>query len=339
MRDTKAALLWITQLLESFDIPYQIAGGLAANVYGSKRQLADIDIDIPQGGFNKILDNIKEFIIYGPTHYVDDHWNLYVMTLRYQGQEIDLTSTDNVKIYNSLTSQWEPFETDLTKACRIEIMGIQLPVIPKYDLLTYKKMLRRPVDLLDIEDIKKHQISDQEQFRKTKVTRYDILWPRYFENESSLLLQNLKDLILAIHHIGSTAVPGLSAKPVIDIMIVVKDIEQVVNYREIFESMGYHYMGEYGIPGRRYLWKTKNEVDYHLQIFRHDHIGVRNYLLFRDYLIKHPEKLKEYSTVKESASLKFPNDVHAYWQEKRFIIEQFLDEAIKEKDKSDKQKE
>lgn len=212
-------------------------------------------------------------------------------------------------------------------------MGIQVPVIPKYDLLTYKKMLGRTVDLLDIEDIKNHQISEQEKFRKTKVTSYDILWPSYYENESTLLLQKLKDLILEIHHIGSTAVPGLSAKPVIDIMIVVRDVQLVVNFRKSFESMGYHYMGEYGIPGRRYLWKAKNEVDYHLQIFGYDHIGVRNCLLFRDYLIKHPDKAKEYSTVKESASLKFPNDTHAYWQEKRSIVEEILNEAIKEQDK------
>ncbi len=140
MRDVKAALSWITQLLESFDIPYQIAGGLAARVYGSKRELADIDIDIPQSGFNKILDNVKEYIIYGPTHYKDDHWDLYVMTLCYQEQEIDLTSTGNVKIFNSIKGEWESLETDLSKACRMEIMEINVPVIPKYDLLSYKKI-------------------------------------------------------------------------------------------------------------------------------------------------------------------------------------------------------
>lgn len=155
----KAALLWITQLLESFEIPYQIAGGLAANAYGSKRELNDIDIDISQSGFNKIFDSVKEHIVYGPSHYTDEHWDLYVMTLRYQEQEIDLTSIENVKIFNSLSREWESLETDLSKACHIEIMGIKVPVIPKYDLLTYKKMLRRPVDLLDIEAIENYQIS------------------------------------------------------------------------------------------------------------------------------------------------------------------------------------
>lgn len=337
MKNTQAGFLWITQLLKQFDIPYQIAGGLAARVYGSKRELADIDIDIPHSGFSRILDSVKAYIVYGPTGYKDDHWDLYVMTLCYQEQEIDLTSTDNVKIFNSLTGEWELLETELSKACRMEIMGINVPVIPKYDLLSYKKMLRRPVDLLDIDDIQSHHINEQEQFRKTHVTKYDLLWPDYYKKESTVLLQEFKDLILEIHHIGSTAVPGISAKSVIDIMIVVRDIGQVDNYRKQFESMQYHYMGEYGIPGRRYLWQTRNEIDFHLQVFGYDHIGVRNCLLFRDYLIKHPEKAKEYSAVKELASLKYPNDMHAYWQEKKSMVEKFLNEAIEEHDTTSKQ--
>ncbi len=153
MRDTKIALVWITRLLESLDIPYQIAGGLAANAYGAKRELADIDIDIPQNGFNKILESVKEYVIYGPSHYRDNHWDLYVMTLCYQEQEIDLASIDNVKIFNALTRQWESLETDLSKAYRIELMGVKVPVISKNELLSYKKMLGRPVDLLDIEGL------------------------------------------------------------------------------------------------------------------------------------------------------------------------------------------
>ncbi len=153
IRNTKAALLWITALLEEFDIPYQIAGGMAASAYGANRELVDIDIDIPQSGFDKILDSVKKYIIYGPSYYTDPHWDLYVMTLRYQGQEIDLTSIDNAKIFNSLTNKWELLQTDLSKACSMEVMGVKVSVIPKDDLLNYKKMLCRPVDLLDIEAI------------------------------------------------------------------------------------------------------------------------------------------------------------------------------------------
>jgi hypothetical protein len=153
MRDPKEALVWIKELLESFNIPYQIAGGLAANAYGSTRELVDIDIDIPQNGFHKILDSVKEYIIDGPSRYTDEHWDIEVMTLNYKGQEIDLSSIENVKIFNSITHQWESLETDLSKACRTELMGITVPVIPKNDLLHYKKILGRAVDLLDIASV------------------------------------------------------------------------------------------------------------------------------------------------------------------------------------------
>lgn len=151
MKNTYAALLWITQLLKQFEVPYQIAGGLAARAYGATREL--VDIDIAQDGFNKIYDSVKEYIIDGPTQYQDDQWDLYVMILLYQGQEIDLTSTDNLKIFNALTNKWELLITDLSKACLIDLMGIKVAVIPVEDLLAYKKILRRQVDLVDIEAI------------------------------------------------------------------------------------------------------------------------------------------------------------------------------------------
>lgn len=75
------------------------------------------------------------------------------MTLRYQGQEIDLTSTDNLKIFNVLTNKWELLITDLSKACLIDLMGVKVCVIPLGDLLFYKKILKREVDLADIQAI------------------------------------------------------------------------------------------------------------------------------------------------------------------------------------------
>jgi len=155
MKNPQAALLWITELLKQFEIPYQIAGGLAARAYGATRELVDIDIDIPKDGFNVIYESVLEYIIDGPKQYQDDHWDLYVMTLLYQGQEIDLTSTDKLKIFNALTNKWELLITDLSKACLIDLMGIKVPVIPINDLLSYKKILQRQVDLLDIEEIER----------------------------------------------------------------------------------------------------------------------------------------------------------------------------------------
>ena len=85
------------------------------------------------------------------------------------------------------------------------------------------------------------------------VVEYNPEWDREFEKESALIKDVLGDNCIAIHHIGSTAVSGLAAKPIIDMMPVVKSLEAVDAVRDGLEALGYEYMGEFGIPGRRYM--------------------------------------------------------------------------------------
>ena len=153
MKNTKAALLWITGLLKKHEIPYQIAGGLAAQAYGAERELADIDIDIPMSGFKKIIEEVQPYLVSEPTETLDAYWESYLMTLKYEGQDIDISSIDNVKIFNATTRVWENLVTDLSKAKPTEILGVEVKIIPKEDLLRYKKILRRHVDLLDVQQI------------------------------------------------------------------------------------------------------------------------------------------------------------------------------------------
>ena len=88
------------------------------------------------------------------------------------------------------------------------------------------------------------------------VTEYDPLWPQKFQAESLLIRGILADNCLAIYHIGSTAVPGLAAKPIIDMMAVVKSLAQVDDAAEDFSQIGYEYLGELGIAGRRYFGRA-----------------------------------------------------------------------------------
>ena len=78
-RDTEAAFKWIVGLLQKYSIPFQISGGFAAKLYGSNRELADIDIGIPDSRFEDIYEEIKPYLIYGPEHYLDDEWDLKLM--------------------------------------------------------------------------------------------------------------------------------------------------------------------------------------------------------------------------------------------------------------------
>ena len=88
---------------------------------------------------------------------------------------------------------------------------------------------------------------------KVEVVKYRSEWSREFEAEAERIKEILGDEAIEIYHIGSTSVEGLSAKPIIDIMPVVKDISRIDKLNPAFEALGYECMGEFGIPGRRYF--------------------------------------------------------------------------------------
>ena len=91
------------------------------------------------------------------------------------------------------------------------------------------------------------------------VVDYDDMWPTLFENERSLLQVTLGHVISQIHHIGSTSVPGLSAKPVIDILIEVTNLDELDSMNQAMERAGYTVRGENGISNRRYFTKGENQ--------------------------------------------------------------------------------
>ena len=91
------------------------------------------------------------------------------------------------------------------------------------------------------------------------VTEYNTAWPALFETETEKIQTILGETLVAVHHIGSTSVKGMKAKPTIDIMPVVHEIGTADPHKREFEAIGYEYLGEYGIPGRRYLRKVWGE--------------------------------------------------------------------------------
>lgn len=152
-KNTEVAFRWIVNILNKLNVPFQIAGGLAANLYGANRQLEDIDIDIPDEFFLLIKEEAKDFITYGPTQFKDDTWDIMLMTLNYEGQLIDFSGALNTKIFNKSKQEWQTCHVDFAKAEIKKCFGLNIPVIPKDELLYYKKIIARPVDLIDIEQI------------------------------------------------------------------------------------------------------------------------------------------------------------------------------------------
>lgn len=145
------ALSWIIKILEKHNIQYQITGWFATNIYWSSRKTYDIDIDIKEDDFDKILVDVNKHIIYWPNVYVDDKWSLKLMSIEYKWQLIDIGWAYETKIYNNKNSQRENLTVDLSKSQTIEYYWMKICVISPTELMKYKSKLNRKVDLLDIE--------------------------------------------------------------------------------------------------------------------------------------------------------------------------------------------
>jgi hypothetical protein len=149
------AFIWIINILTQLNVPFQVAGGLAAITYGSTRPLEDIDIDIAEDKFVLVKAEVNDFIIYGPTQFKDETWDLMLMTLNYHGQLIDLSGAYDTKIYDKENNKWRHLSADFTTSEIKNIFGVAVPVISKCELLYYKKIIARPVDLIDVAQIEK----------------------------------------------------------------------------------------------------------------------------------------------------------------------------------------
>lgn len=154
MRSTAEAFCWIVHILRIYKIKFQITGGLAAKTYGAKRKLADIDIDIPEKAFKKIIPAVQDYIIWGPARLKDANWHIQLMTLEYKGQKIDLCS-DKCMLRGSVNSKWLRDRVNFTNTKNKKLFGLIVPVINLQNLINYKTILGRPVDISDIKAIKK----------------------------------------------------------------------------------------------------------------------------------------------------------------------------------------
>lgn len=151
--DIQHTLAWITGILDRLEIPYQVAGGLAARCYGSERPLHDIDFYIPGSSFEKLQDKVSEYVEFGPRHYRDEHWDIIFMKLDYHGRQIEFGDADHTRYYDAHTEQWIREEVDFSASEMITCEGIELPVMPKQQLIDYKRRLNREVDRRDVNDI------------------------------------------------------------------------------------------------------------------------------------------------------------------------------------------
>lgn len=156
------------------------------------------------------------------------------------------------------------------------------------------------------------------------VVRYDEAWEAAFEEIRKELEVAVGDLAAGIEHVGSTAVKGLSAKPCIDIDIVIRDYSVFGAVAGRLAEIGYYHEGDLGIKGREafgYSGKPHLQT-HHLYVCPQDSGELRRHIAFRDFLRSSPEAVKKYSAVKEAAARLFPDDIERYMEYKSPCIEE-----------------
>jgi len=150
--------------------------------------------------------------------------------------------------------------------------------------------------------------------KKVEVVPYDARWREAFAAEAGRVAVALGANVVAVRHIGSTAIPNIYAKPVIDLLVEVSDIREVDGQSAAMESLGYEVMGEFGISGRRYFRKDNREGirTHQIHVFESDSAQVARHLAFRDYLIAHPAEAQKYSDLKRKLARENPQNMDAY---------------------------
>lgn len=166
------------------------------------------------------------------------------------------------------------------------------------------------------------------QKRIIKVVNYDPQWVESYQVESASIRNALEGMDVRLHHIGSTSVPGLMAKPVIDILIEVPDVAAIEGYNGAMKAIGYIPKGEFGIAGRRFYLKGLYNRTHHIHAFNVGTPDVLRHLAFRDYLIAHPDIAIEYGELKAWVADVCDNDNDVYCAGKSDFVQEHEKKAL-----------
>ncbi|MGE7110372.1 GrpB family protein [Lysinibacillus sp. NPDC047702] len=163
-----------------------------------------------------------------------------------------------------------------------------------------------------------------------KVVDYNQNWCNDYQKEEHSIRTILQEELVKSFHIGSTSVPGLKAKPIIDILLVVNDIHKLDSFSNQFQEIGYEVMGEFGITGRRYFRKGGAHRTHQIHAFQYNKIEeIERHLAFRDYLREHPEVCRQYGELKSQLAKEYPNDIEGYGDGKDDFVMNVEKNAIK----------
>ena len=156
------------------------------------------------------------------------------------------------------------------------------------------------------------------------IVDYDPAWPLHFEQLRRTIAAALGDVALSVEHVGSTSVPGLAAKPIIDISVVVRDDADVSAAIERLATIGYAHQGNLGIEGREAFGSPPGPIAHHLYVCPQRSPGLANHLAVRDHLRADPDAVREYGELKMRLAREFPHDIASYIAGKTDFLLQIL---------------
>jgi GrpB-like predicted nucleotidyltransferase (UPF0157 family) len=173
--------------------------------------------------------------------------------------------------------------------------------------------------------------------RRVEVVDYDPQWPATFADLKLVLEAKLGDLGRRIEHVGSTSVPGLAGKPVIDLDIVIESYDSLTEVAAHLAELGYTHVGDLGVPDREAFRRADEDVPrdgtgrkwprHNLYVCPRDGAGLVQHLDFRDYLRAHPEEHPVYVALKRRLAEQFPEDIDSYAEAKSDYIREVLGRA------------
>jgi len=179
---------------------------------------------------------------------------------------------------------------------------------------------------------------------KINVEKYNPKWKEQFESLQEYLFKHLNDQVLTIEHVGSTSVSEMSAKPIIDLDLIIENdnkvLEKVINK---LKFLGYTHLGEMGISGREAFKRNSSKTpittskkewfEHNLYVCKEGSVGLNNHLALKKHLLENPQKVIEYSNLKKKLADNFPDDIDSYIDGKTdFILGILKKEGIKSSD-------
>ena len=156
--------------------------------------------------------------------------------------------------------------------------------------------------------------------RTIVVVDYNPEWPTIFEQLHARVWPVVQDIAVAIEHVGSTSVPGLAAKPIIDMSVIVTSEREIPLAIERLSTLGYIHQGDLGIEGREAFKFPDGSPAHNLYVCPQGSLGLENHLMVRDYLRVHPERAREYGDLKKRLASTFPHDIDRYVAGKTDLI-------------------